>query len=73
METDRVGTFKKIASIVAGALLIAGIVAIFALPRPQQRHYPKRIQVRFWHMWTSEWAKVVDDVCQEFNKSQNEI
>jgi hypothetical protein len=71
METERAGTLKKIVSIVAGALLIAGIVAIFALPRPEQRHYPKRIQVRFWHMWTSEWARKVSDICDEFNKSQD--
>ena len=68
MEVER--KFKKIVSIVAGALVIAGIAAIFALPKPAQRHYPKRIPVRFWHMWTSEWAKVVDDICREFNKSQ---
>jgi len=71
METDRLATLKKIASIVAGVLVIAGIVAIFALPRPQQRHYPKRIQVRFWHMWTAEWARKVSDICDEFNKSQD--
>lgn len=35
------------------------------------RKYPHRIPVRFWHMWTAEWKGVIDDICEDFNKSQD--
>jgi multiple sugar transport system substrate-binding protein len=69
METNG-SPWKKIIAIIAGVLLIGGIALIFMLPAPQTRHYPKRIEVRFWHMWTGEWANVVDKIAQEYNKSQ---
>lgn len=61
----------KIRIAVLVTLLAIVVVAVIALPRPQQRQYPKRIPVKFWHMWTSEWKTVVDNICDDFNKSQD--
>jgi len=53
------------------AVVAAGFVVSFALPQPQQRKYPQRLPVRFWHMWTAEWKTVVDEIVDEFNRSQD--
>lgn len=52
-------------------LLVAGMLAVFALPNPEPRRYPERIPVRFWHMWTAEWKGVVDRIAARFNESQD--
>ncbi len=52
-------------------LAIAITVIAFALPGPQQRHYPERQPVRFWHMWTAEWKVVVERIVDRFNQSQD--
>ena len=51
-------------------LLAATFVLVFALPGPRRRAYPRRVAVRFWHMWTGEWKDVVDRIAQRFNESQ---
>jgi len=53
------------------ALLAIGLVLLFARPNPVERHYPNRIQVRFWHMWSAEWKVVVDRIVDRYNHSQN--
>lgn len=63
-------TLKMISGTIVGALAILGLVMVLAAPHPEQRKYPDRIQVRFWHMWTADWAKVVGSICDEFNESQ---
>lgn len=50
------------------AVVIAGV--LFS-PRPQTQRMPDRIPVRFWHMWTAEWEVVVNEIAEEFNKSQD--
>jgi multiple sugar transport system substrate-binding protein len=56
---------------IAAALLI--IVAVpWMIPGPGVRQYPHRKVVRFWHVWTGDWEKVVDNICDQFNASQTE-
>ncbi len=55
----------------AVALILLGIILMFALPGSQQRKYPDRIPVRFWHMWTAEWKVVVEQIVDRFNESQD--
>ena len=57
----------------AVALLIAAVcvVWIYAKPTRSERKYPKRIPVRFWHMWSAEWKDVVDDIVDHYNRSQD--
>lgn len=57
-------------------VLICVVIApvIFHLThRPAvQRKYPPREKVVMWHMWTAEWKKVVDQIVERFNESQDE-
>ena len=54
-------------------LAAVALVALFAAPSasPTEPKYPRRIPVRLWHMWTAEWAVVVERICQRFNESQD--
>lgn len=67
-----IGSIRQAARILggvaAGALLVAACVNLFAQP-PKPKHH--RIPVIFWHMWTGEWTSKMDDVVDEFNKSQD--
>ena len=47
------------------------MVFVFAAPGAPRAHYPHRIPVRFWHMWTAEWKTVVDRIVTRFNESQD--
>ncbi|MCX5670925.1 MAG: ABC transporter substrate-binding protein [Planctomycetota bacterium] len=38
---------------------------------PEERRWPGREKVVFWHMWTSNWAEVVRRICDRFNDSQD--
>ena len=54
-------------------LVLFGAMLFAALwPKPTQRIYPQRQQVRFWHMWSGEWKDKVDQIVQEFNQSQEQ-
>ena len=57
----------------AAVLAAVALVALFAAPSasPTEPKYPRRIPVRLWHMWTAEWAVVVERICQRFNESQD--
>ncbi|MBI5093831.1 MAG: ABC transporter substrate-binding protein [Candidatus Hydrogenedentes bacterium] len=61
----------KIAWALTAAIVIAGLILVFAMPGPPPRKYPDRIPVRFWHMWTAEWKVVVENICDRFNESQD--
>jgi len=52
-------------------LLLAGLLISMALPKPEERKYPERTPVKFWHMWTAEWKEVVDEIVERFNRSQD--
>ncbi|MDZ8117614.1 extracellular solute-binding protein [Pontiella agarivorans] len=52
-------------------LLFAFLMGWF-LKTPDGRKYPDREPVYFWHMWTSGWKKVVEGICDDFNRSQDE-
>lgn len=54
-----------------GLAAVSVLLAYLMLWRPQSNTDPKRIQVRFWHMWTAEWKDVVDKIVTRFNKSQD--
>ncbi|MGC9063095.1 MAG: hypothetical protein ACP5JL_00210 [bacterium] len=32
-----------------------------------------KVQIVYWHQWTSQWTKVLNDIADMFNKSQDEI
>jgi multiple sugar transport system substrate-binding protein len=51
----------------------AGAVAwLFLLYQPPERRtYPGRQKVVFWHMWTANWAEVVQKIVDRFNESQD--
>ncbi|MCW5942877.1 MAG: ABC transporter substrate-binding protein [Fimbriimonadaceae bacterium] len=57
-----------------GLLLALAFVALMAFvvwPKATPRKYPDRIPVRYWHMWTAEWADVIQRICDAFNESQS--
>ncbi len=53
------------------ALACLGLVAFVSWRPEPVRHHKHRIPVRFWHMWTAEWAAVVDKIVAEYNASQD--
>lgn len=57
-----------------GLALIGALVLVLSVtaPKPGARKYPNRKPVRFWHMWTSDWEKVVAKIADRFNESQDE-
>jgi len=38
---------------------------------PQRQTYPEREKVIFWHMWTSNWADVINQIVDRYNRSQD--
>jgi len=63
---------KLLRGILAAALVVSiAAVSIKVTARPPEPPKPKRIPVRFWHMWTGEWTPVMNRVVDEFNKSQD--
>lgn len=58
----------RTALILVFALLLVAWSA--TVKSPSDRKYPDRIPVRFWHMWTAEWAAVVEEIAKEYNESQ---
>ncbi|MCY3021408.1 MAG: ABC transporter substrate-binding protein [Planctomycetota bacterium] len=62
---------RRLVVVLLNLLLVGSLVLFFALPGPQERSYPQREPVRFWHMWSGEWKDVVDGIAAEFNKSQD--
>ncbi len=38
---------------------------------PERRTYAGREKVVFWHMWTSNWADVINRIVDRYNKSQD--
>lgn len=67
METSRQ---KVIYWVIASAIVVCVAMLAF-LPRGQQRKYPGRTPVYFWHTWTGQWKDVIDNQCERFNRSQN--
>jgi multiple sugar transport system substrate-binding protein len=63
--------YKNLAKWLGVVIAVAAIAAVFALQQPTPRRYPNRIAVHFWHRWGGEWAKVVDNICQRYNESQD--
>ena len=74
MKTE---TTSKILDLGTKVLRITGWAALMALivwtvvppPVPPTAH--KRIPVHVWHMWSGEWLPVIENVADEFNKSQD--
>ncbi|MBX3118304.1 MAG: ABC transporter substrate-binding protein [Fimbriimonadaceae bacterium] len=54
------------------ALALVFIVYVFSAPNPEKQQFPERTVVRFWHRWGGEWARIVQTICDDFNKSQEE-
>jgi len=57
-----------------GAMLIVivlGLTVSLVLHNPSRRKHPERQQVRMWHMWQGEWAKVVQRIVDRYNASQS--
>jgi multiple sugar transport system substrate-binding protein len=54
-----------------GTILVIGAGIFLAPPPPPEQTHPKRIPVKFWHMWTAEWQPVVEGICARFNASQD--
>ncbi|AEE97712.1 ABC transporter substrate-binding protein [Mahella australiensis] len=34
---------------------------------------PEPVEVTYWHMWTSDWGKLIDEIVAEFNKTHPNI
>ncbi len=52
---------------------LAGLVVLWLFlgyAPPERRTYPQREKVVFWHMWTSNWADVIDRIVDRYNRSQ---
>ena len=70
-ERARLGV-RRAAALLGSALVGALLIGVLFAPSPPLRAHPKRIEVRFWHMWTAEWKVVVDRIVERFNQSQDE-
>ncbi|VGO21327.1 extracellular solute-binding protein [Pontiella sulfatireligans] len=70
MDGERRRKLKKAAT-AAGACILAAFLFGWFLESPEPRKYPEREPVVFWHMWTTEWKVIVDDICTRFNESQD--
>ena len=35
--------------------------------------FAEKIQITYWHQWTGQWTKVLEDIANLFNESQDEI
>jgi len=55
--------------VAAAAVLVAYL--FLAYEAPKGRRYPEREPVVFWHMWTANWAEVVQRIVDRFNASQD--
>lgn len=64
------GKIKKPLSLFTACILFV-ILLIGMSSIPPLRKYPDREPVYFWHMWTSEWRVVVENICDRFNESQD--
>jgi multiple sugar transport system substrate-binding protein len=66
---------KQILWIVRGifiAAAAAGALWLFVgYQPPRHKVWPGREKVVFWHMWTSNWAEVVQNIVDRFNESQD--
>jgi multiple sugar transport system substrate-binding protein len=67
MEGDKLALVKRVA---AFAFILFLTVFAFS-PRATKATLPGRIPVRFWHMWTAEWADVVNEIAADYNSSQS--
>lgn len=66
---DSRALYVLLAMLVVGA---ACLVLSFAVGTPNRRKYPKRTEVRMWHMWTGKWKGVVEDIVDRFNDAQTQ-
>lgn len=70
MDGERRTKIRRTANALMGLLLLAFLLGwIFQTPEP--RKYPDRQPVYFWHMWTAGWKDIVEDICRQFNESQD--
>lgn len=58
--------------LVLSMILLLGSLVVFSRQSQTPRKYPQRQPVVFWHMWTAEWAKVVNRIAERFNQSQDQ-
>jgi multiple sugar transport system substrate-binding protein len=58
--------------IALGLIVALVLVLSFTAPKPLAPKFPHRKVVRFWHMWTADWEKKVDEICERFNDSQSD-
>jgi multiple sugar transport system substrate-binding protein len=54
-----------------GGLSLAALVVWVLIPPPAPAALHNRIPVHVWHMWSGEWLPVIDNVADQFNKSQD--
>ncbi|MDF7822614.1 extracellular solute-binding protein [Pontiellaceae bacterium B12227] len=71
MKTDHKRLLKNLSTTISLVLLFAFLMG-WLLKTPDLRKYPDREPVYFWHMWTSGWKNVVDGICDDFNRSQDQ-
>jgi len=78
MDDDRTGASRvaRVALWAARALFIAAAAAVvlylfIGYKPPRAQSYRGREKVIFWHMWTSNWAEVVERIVGRFNESQD--
>jgi len=67
--TGRARRCVQYAAATAAAVVVAWLFLGYA--PPERRTYPGREKVIFWHMWTSNWADVINDIVERFNTSQD--
>ena len=78
MDADPIGTSPsggRVWRVVQYTALCVAILAVAWLflgyTAPKRRTYPGREKVIFWHMWTSNWADVINNIVDRFNTSQD--
>jgi multiple sugar transport system substrate-binding protein len=68
MINNRKNLFKVAGLVACMAVLL---IAVFNNSNRQQRLYPERQAVRFWHTFRGKWQIIVENIVREFNDSQN--
>lgn len=70
-ESGAVKGLARIAGRILAALAVVGFAAWLVAPSKPAPAAHKRIPVHLWHMWSGEWLPVIDQVADEYNKSQD--
>ncbi|MBN1347050.1 MAG: ABC transporter substrate-binding protein [Phycisphaerae bacterium] len=78
MGGDMLDGSAKTGRVLRGVQVIAAMAAtvfvgwlFVAYSAPSRQTYPEREKVVFWHMWTSNWADVINQIVDRYNRSQD--